>query len=335
MKVGSIVHQTLEDEVHTTVPVNVASKEEAFGLRIWNLIQGLRTLRETGITRELEVWGTVHGHVVNGVIDQLSYSAPDDGSEEKPGSGGPQKATQSSITNYIQTFNRQVLLTDIKTRASARLPSGAALKPAKIQLLLYHRLLSGMAADRVDYSAIVSRYGLQMEAQFSDSFMAELGGVWDEIFGDGYLYSKEGTTSAQLSHHSSSGLEADLAVLSHATPTPDSLKYRSIGQLIPLLRRELQMTFTRGADSLADTLAVEYRHRDGGRIIGSHFFANHVAALDSHLERNMDWWLGRREAEGVAIEETYKCRSCEFADTCQWRIDKEKELLQRKAQNHR
>ncbi|KAJ6109141.1 hypothetical protein N7486_001375 [Penicillium sp. IBT 16267x] len=77
MKKGSVVHKTLEDEVYTTVPVDITTKEDAWALRIWNVIQGLRMLRQYGITRELEIWGLVDGELVNGVIDQLSYDCPD------------------------------------------------------------------------------------------------------------------------------------------------------------------------------------------------------------------------------------------------------------------
>ncbi|KAJ5834158.1 Mpv17/PMP22 [Penicillium robsamsonii] len=76
MKKGSSIHKTLEDEIYTTVPVEVTTKEDAWGLRIWNVIQGLRMLREYGVTRELEVWGIVDGEFVNGVIDELSYECP-------------------------------------------------------------------------------------------------------------------------------------------------------------------------------------------------------------------------------------------------------------------
>ncbi|KAL2411620.1 hypothetical protein ABEF92_005153 [Exophiala dermatitidis] len=77
MKQGTAVHQALEDEVHATVEVTVTKKEDSWGLRIWNVIQGLRTLRATGRTRELEVWGFIGGELVNGVIDELSYECPD------------------------------------------------------------------------------------------------------------------------------------------------------------------------------------------------------------------------------------------------------------------
>jgi exonuclease V len=77
MKKGSSMHKTLEDEIYTTVPVDITTKEDAWGLRIWNVIQGLRMLRLYGVTREMEVWGLVDGQIVNGIIDQLSYECPD------------------------------------------------------------------------------------------------------------------------------------------------------------------------------------------------------------------------------------------------------------------
>ena len=56
---------------------------DIFGLKLWDVIQGLRTLRDTGLTREMEVWGVVDGHLVSGIIDSLSYSCPNAEFEEE------------------------------------------------------------------------------------------------------------------------------------------------------------------------------------------------------------------------------------------------------------
>ncbi|KAL1960861.1 hypothetical protein VTO42DRAFT_5844 [Malbranchea cinnamomea] len=77
MRQGSVVHKALEEQVHTTVSVEVMTKEDGWALRIWNVIQGLHTLRKTGMTRELEIWGVIDGEVVTGIIDMLSYECPD------------------------------------------------------------------------------------------------------------------------------------------------------------------------------------------------------------------------------------------------------------------
>ncbi|KAJ5247444.1 hypothetical protein N7468_002427 [Penicillium chermesinum] len=109
MKKGSVVHKALEDEIYTTVPVKIKTKEDAWALRIWNVIQGLRMLRDYGVTRELEVWGMVDGELVNGVIDQLSYECPDSDLEasaagyyeEATASRAAMPEYQMSLSDYL------------------------------------------------------------------------------------------------------------------------------------------------------------------------------------------------------------------------------------------
>ncbi|PYH99716.1 hypothetical protein BO71DRAFT_368755 [Aspergillus ellipticus CBS 707.79] len=121
MKLGSTIHKTLEDEVYTTVPVEITTKEDALALRIWNIIQGLRTLREYGLTRELEVWGVVDGELVNGVIDQLSYECPDSGLEATAASYYTDIETsramipeyQMSLTDYLLSSGAGKRLSDV------------------------------------------------------------------------------------------------------------------------------------------------------------------------------------------------------------------------------
>lgn len=109
MRQGTKIHRKLEDEVHTTVPVSITTTEDSWGLRIWNVIQGLRTLRETGKTRELEVWGVIDGEIVNGVIDELSYECSDPAYAEQEAQREDQgreardelPENQSTITDYL------------------------------------------------------------------------------------------------------------------------------------------------------------------------------------------------------------------------------------------
>ncbi|KAI0975066.1 hypothetical protein F4678DRAFT_470332 [Xylaria arbuscula] len=311
MKGGSRVHQTLEDEVHSTVEISIASKEEAFALRLWNIIQGMRTLRDTGMTRELEVWGIIEGEVLNGIIDQLNHATPNASFEEEINltSSNP-SSQQSAITDYMSSSHKTVYLTDVKTRGSTRLPKGWAVRPARVQLLLYHRLLSDMAADKLDYTAIFERYGLNGEARFSDAFMAQIGGLHDEIFYDA---------------------DSEIEEKSAEREFPDLIGYRSISQIIPLLKAELRETFPLGPASISDLLAVEYRHRGDGRFIGNNSFKVDPEALDFYMKHSMQFWRGEREPEGIlTIEEADKCKWCEFAEICQWRVDKELEFLKNK-----
>lgn len=356
---GSKVHKTLEEEVYTTVTIEIAKKEDAFGLKVWNIIQGLRTLRDSGMTRELEVWGLVDGHVVNGIIDNLSYENPDPEFEEEiRSSQGSQEVLQGSqevlqgkskdqpITTFFHSSSkpteRQIYLTDVKTRGSSQLPTGAALRPTKIQLFLYHRFLCDMAAGRLDFFRVFRRYGLDPDEPFSDTFVAQIGGLHDEIFQDAF-------DDSNLAPSKNSGTDSDYrSALSSpksasTTTTPDLIRYRTLRQLLPLLQRELRLTFPQGADSLGPLVTVEYRKRTSwkaeeaeeeddqkaGSFLGSNILFVDHNVLDQYLAEDMQWWKGERDPYGVQIEEAYKCRSCEFVEECDWRREQDAQLLKR------
>lgn len=172
MKTGSKIHQTLEDEVHTTVPVHITSKEDGFALRIWNAISGLRCLRETGLTRELEVWGLIEGQVVNGVIDELSYRPPDASAKTHP-----YYTDKEGLVFDDCEAGRQVYLTDVKTRSVDSLPGVVALRPTCMQLMLYRHLLEKLASNTVDAEAIFARYQLQPLESLTETFLEDISDI--------------------------------------------------------------------------------------------------------------------------------------------------------------
>lgn len=337
MKGGTKVHKTLEDQVHTTVRVDVSLKEEAFALRLRNFIQGLRMLRDTGLTRELEVWGLVEGQVINGVIDELSYASPNLGFEEELSqsqssqddvSGFVEK--QSTITKYFDPQRERVYLTDVKTRGSAKLPSGAAVRPSRVQLSLYHRLLGDMAAGRLDFATIVARYGLRPDVRFSDAFMAQIGSLHDEVFDE----VEPGEDALLILPNQMTGTDRGYpdpfpGLGTETSPPPDLIGYRSIQQMIPLVQSELRETFPQGARTIDDLAAIVYRHRDDGRVLGNKIFRIDAKALSDYLKLDLSWWLGKRNPDGVPIEEAYKCRICEFAESCEWRKERDEAIVRK------
>ncbi|RMD44424.1 hypothetical protein DV735_g736, partial [Chaetothyriales sp. CBS 134920] len=212
MRQGTRVHQQLEDEVHMTVPIEVVTVEDTWALRFWNIIQGLATLRETGRTRELEVWGTIGGEVVNGVIDLVSYQCPDPrlkaaldaarGNGKKTstirvGSDRLPEYNQAAIAEFLTTASqeerdrgnhlngrreeealadaeKQIYITDIKTRVSRVLPTGSSTKPTILQLHLYHHMLENLAQGNFSLAHLVQRYNLNPDARLSDAFIAQI-----------------------------------------------------------------------------------------------------------------------------------------------------------------
>jgi exonuclease V len=310
MRTGSKIHQQLEDEVHTTVPIQVQSKEDRFALRMWNAISGLRCLRETGLTRELEVWGVLDGQVVNGVIDELSYECPDPAFEEQmeksraekdggvvPLPGQPTIAQAFAKTSsqqrdgaWIGSLERdkQIYLADVKTRSVRSLPSGASLRPTWMQLMLYRKLLESLSLNTVDAETVFARYDLQPLEPLSPTFMEELGGLG---------------------------------------PENEAANYPNLLSLWALLVTEMQATLP--PTSLSPILRAEFRYAKTGDIIGSELTVYETEIIDAYISEKMAWWKGIREAQGVEVEEAFKCRICDFADECRWRKTKVEEAIEK------
>ena len=349
MKQGSVMHKTLEDQVHTTVAVDLITKvddsgrlvwnaEDAWGLRIWNVIQGLRTLKETGMTRELEVWGTMDGLLVNGIIDELSYICPDRELEEagdnsKKAANKP-STNQSSITDFLgsagtlETAGRNLLssvratthkasekiyLTDVKTRGVRSVPKGASFRPTLMQLMIYRRMLSDLVSDKVEADLIFDRYELNADAPFSDSLIAQIGNL------------NEGLFNASVD---SSGQSQEPPVSSQDSMV-QLIEHNSLRSLWTFMIQEFSDTMPLGTRSIGDVLKAEYRNQTDGEILGVKAFLFDEEILDKYLKDEMQWWRGERAAQGVCIEEAYKCNFCEFSEDCSWRKNKIEDATQR------
>ena len=326
MKQGSAVHKTLEDQVHRTVEVKIQKSEDAWGLRIWNIIQGLRTLRDTGMTRELEVWGVLNGELIIGCIDELSYTCPDreleEASEKQEHKTEP-PPDQTLIENFFRKEGAQnledgsfkvlkskpaiaprIYLMDVKTRGVKSVPKGASFRPTLMQLMLYRRLLCDLAANRVDASLLFSRYNLDPHETFSDSFIAQIGNL-NEVYFDTLTES-----SQEDQHQLPPSTQDSIQVL---------LEHNSLAQLWQLMMEEFQLTMPDGADSIGKVLKAEYRNPTDGEIQGEKTVSYDEKVLQNYIEDQMRWWKGEREAVGVPVEEAYKCGYCEFAEICSWR----------------
>ncbi|CCC07134.1 hypothetical protein SMACR_01157 [Sordaria macrospora] len=357
MKGGTAIHEKLEREIYTPVSVEITKPEDNFGLKIWNIITGLRTLRDTGLTRELEVWGILDdGLVVNGVIDGLSYENPDPTLEEEVLSSRSSQVTdkqlsqqQAEITDFFPpevADKREIFITDVKTRGSKKPPTKAAMRVTIIQLFLYHRFLSDMASGKLNYWRVFERYGIDPDEPFSDAFMAQMGALHEELFSDttsqpDYVSAASTTSESEAPEagvsHDVDNDDLESTVSSHAF---DSLKYRTLRDLVSLLKIELQLTFPRGGASLGQIVAVEFRYRaldpvrivneenqyeeiedpENGSVICVNTFWVEPETLDMYLQDDLQWWKGERDPRGVPVEESYKCQMCEFAGECDWRM---------------
>ena len=354
MKQGSSVHKELEEQVHVTVKLEVESKEDRFGLRIWNVIEGLRTLRETGLTRELEVFGLVEDEVIIGVIDEISITCPDEsmetavleemqrintgsrnGGKNKVEQPGPDQRTLKDFMTGSQNGSvlennpaflgtlqqerpRTHYIKDIKTRQSRTLPApGSPSRPTHMQLMLYHNLLRALASNEVPAEKLFQRYRLKPDVQFSDRLLAEL----SNLAINNAPSSQEQDPLAELLEHSTLRSLWVLMVSEYAITFPTRLGEIPIS---PLLTAEFRTASARRSVETEDGVTEA-----AGTIIGQRSFAFDAKVIEKHIADEMAWWKGKRETKGVDIEEAFKCRICEFAEVCTWRATKIEEGLQK------
>ncbi len=334
MRQGSNVHKVLEEQVHRAIPIDVYTREDAWGLKLWNVIQGLRTLRVIGMTRELEVWAMIDGQVVNGVIDELSYASPAQSPDETSSkTNGAQRedgsfAMQPTIKEYFSQKEapsvgengasnepessrrtQKIYLTDTKTRGHKSLPSDASLRMTSMQLMLYRKMLTDLATNQVQPEKVFERYRLNPSENFTGALLGQLADL-------DFNFRENSSNTDYAPFGSGQDCVSELA------------EHNNLSRLWGLMMREFVKTIP-SADAVGEALNVVFRSRNGGEIIGSKSFVYEHQTLDNYLTDEFNWWKGRRDARGVDVEDAFKCRMCEFAEECTWRKTKIDEATQR------
>ncbi|KAF9225569.1 hypothetical protein BS17DRAFT_700546 [Gyrodon lividus] len=226
---GKSVHRALEEELRPDkVVVHLVSKEERFGLRLVQLIDGFNELVINGLTRELPVFTITHNQVVLGVIDEVirsplalenqeqtlrtrraSTGPPGSPTKKKPRhstsppqqpitfsfSESPTKARGSSSatngTNEAEVRRdelpvcmgpsctssdaHELRIIDYKTRMASYVPLDEETLSPRLQLMLYHRMLSSvLAPETFDFAALWARLNLNPTKPFSDRFLRDI-----------------------------------------------------------------------------------------------------------------------------------------------------------------
>ena len=73
-------------------------------------------------------------------------------------------------------------------------------------------------------------------------------------------------------------------------------------------------------------LIIEYSCQDKDEVFATTEEKYDEKWLLDNVKCFEEYWFGSRFAQGVDIEEAWKCSMCSFADNCEWRIAKAKEL---------
>ena len=284
MKKGTKVHKALEEQVHTIVQVEITTNEDQWGLKLFNMCQGLLSLRRGGLTRELSVFGFLNGYFVQGIIDEISYTKPrthvaekappaaaSDESSDSDSDGGvllPIDLTGSSPPPSTPKHKLVAYVSDTKTRATQTIPGSSQRRATALQLMFYHLLLSSLCAGDVDFTKVLENFELDGSKNFSDTFLAQI-----------------------------ASLDSDINL-------EELLENNSLWGLWRILQCKLRENIS----TIGNALTVNYRSQKYGNVMETQTFDYDEAFLTKHLNHTIDWWEGKRPTVGVEIEEAWKCK---------------------------
>lgn len=363
MQAGTKIHKEMEEQVHTIVPVTVKTAHDKWGVRIWNMIQGLESLRTTGLTRELEVWGWIDGVFINGVIDEVNFKKfereRDDKENGAVGTAGdreeakevslPENVTEAMITGAAPTEEKagELPATPKKKRGRPRKtpePTSPNPKTPKQQKSILDFITpspkkthpKGQPAYVLDLKTRASARIPEPGSSQSLSVHIQLM-LYRQLLNDMIKATPKSMVKKLCKHHDipadepfSDDLIAGLAGNGNETePGSDELSLllenNSIEKLYTLFQKKLKQTIS----TVSPELTVVYRWQQNGQFMDSAHYMADDDMLKQHVDNIISWWKGQRETVGVPIEEAWKCKRCEFSDNCQW-IQKQIDLMRQK-----
>ncbi|WFD28360.1 hypothetical protein MNAN1_003370 [Malassezia nana] len=153
---GTAVHEDIErDVLPVQVTLRVETREDEWALLLLQFATGLYILHTRGRTREVPVFGIMHGKLIRGIIDELHLDAHGD-----------------------------IVLVETKTRSSTTIPLQMDQQPAHWQCMLYRRLLVNLAAtwqctmdngaSPLDLSVIWETFQIRPNVPLTTSFICDV-----------------------------------------------------------------------------------------------------------------------------------------------------------------
>ena len=118
--------------------------------------------------------------------------------------------------------------------------------------------------------------------------------------------------------HLSKDKQFSSGVLEHC---PDQVV--CLGDLLDLIKQAALVP-----DLNVKTLIIEYSGQEKDAVFAKIQVEYNEDWLLKNVLKCQEYWLGQRFAQGVDIEDAWKCSLCTFADNCDWRRAKVRELMQ-------
>ncbi|KAF9469771.1 exonuclease V [Collybia nuda] len=241
-------------------------------------------------------------------------------------------------------------LVDTKTRRSNTLPLFEDTLPSRIQLMLYHRLLKELmsVSEPFNFTYLWDRLHLRSSETFSTRFLVQAGllvenstfpmtsldglaKTWAETVQQAQVTTVDPnlTIIYRLQSHLNSKGKGKMRARDTIAELGITLEERDLARAI---EASLSDTLHNSASNLVDSAAQSPADAEIGldtMIIGTKEFIYNEDFLDKHLAHILRWWHGHRKPEGVSLQNSRRCFSCEYESHCEWREQKAAEFRER------
>ncbi|KAF8204228.1 exonuclease V a 5' deoxyribonuclease-domain-containing protein [Mycena galopus ATCC 62051] len=345
-KRGQFIHKELELELRPDeeIPIVITTEEERWALRLINFLSSLGSLRAEGHAREIPVFGSSTDELL--IKDKSEPTGTKRASDSSLPS--PKRACRSpSPPSYEPEIipapllptptPRCIRLIDTKTRRTDSLPSDEDAEPARLQLMLYHRLVTRLLDTSVlfDFSALWTLLGTCHSAPFTPTFLVQMATILgsdsvptsltaldlppvDDTLQ--IIYRSQNKYSSKRSGAKGKRREREnTATCIPAAGEDDDELAKAIAMslegLEDVFEGQLAAALKESA-ALAGGVISETQSGNGRRsgigaprseIIGTKEFTMHTEIIDAYLDNALDWWRGKRSARGVSDRQTGRC----------------------------
>ncbi|KAF7302798.1 putative defects in morphology protein 1 [Mycena kentingensis (nom. inval.)] len=297
---GTQIHEAvLGSHPAVAMTKNSLRREEYFMLSIVAFLRGCLSLRRNGHTTELPVFGLVRGIRTMGFIDCVQV-------------GG------ESPHVYVVLNGSRLKLVEVKTVIGLHSVPDQPYTNQKLQAMIYHLLLQPLLKNvRRLLETLHHSYSLDPALAFAEELMRTTASEW-----------------AMLSQHLHPG---------HGIPSPRTLF--DVSQLaglilqsygLPPLDNDVTVAYHRRFGSPQPTsrgsAALPFNPLGGSTFLTARTISYDEAWLNTTIEPAFKWWTAAPDSksEGVPVEETSKCETCDYKQRCTARREKHEEILRDK-----
>ncbi|KZV62847.1 hypothetical protein PENSPDRAFT_692127 [Peniophora sp. CONT] len=196
LKNGSFIHERLERRLRPeSTEVQVMDENERWALKVLQMIACLDDIKMFGFCREMPIFGILHGQLISGAVDEIrripcstgrsrTVLAPDASRTRRTKEQSmylPSTTTNGTSSTPVERSSHtsptapshSLHLSDTKTRRKQTLPSDEDATSARLQLMVYHQLLTSIISPSFPWAQFWQRLEIDPLSQLCDDFLEQ------------------------------------------------------------------------------------------------------------------------------------------------------------------